>query len=130
MMKNLIKNKKILIARSLVIVSVVVIVIIFRRKDTGKESGDPVSGGGSSQLPEAAFPLKPYSQVGEYSAAKGSYGRQIAELQKRCNDKYGTDLAVDGKYGPATYEAFGKYMGVKLFLNGISEAQYGVYMKN
>lgn len=118
-MKELFKNKKIMITAAILIMVVAVIIIVRRNRkdkdsgsssDGGSSSGGSSSGGGSS-LPMASFPLTPYSQAGEYSAAKGSYGQQIANLQKICSQKFGHKLQVDGKYGPKSEETFLKCFG-------------------
>lgn len=123
-MKELFKNKKIMITAAILIMVVAVIIIVRRNrkdKDSGNSSdggsssdgfssGGSSSGGGSS-LPMASFPLTPYSQAGEYSAAKGSYGQQIANLQKICSQKFGHKLQVDGKFGPKSEVAFMQCFG-------------------
>ena len=125
-LKSILKNKK-AIAIAVVVVIIIVVVVVRKRKnkDEGK-SGNTSSNsvGGTSSFPTATFPLRPYSQVGEYSAAKGSYGNQIAKLQSLCNSKYGKNLTVDGKWGPKTDEVFKSVLGTALSFGEISEAQY------
>lgn len=109
-MKKLLKNKNFLMVVVTVLL-IAVVVIVVRRKKKAKESdsaGGGVSekGGVLSSMPVASFPLTPYSQAGEYSAEAGSYGQQIAVLQEICNEKFGKNLDVDGKYGPKSESAF------------------------
>lgn len=127
------KNKKIIIILGLSLVALFAF-LYFRKRNKDAEEGvqNSVASGSaaesSSGLPVATFPLRPQSQVGEYSAAKGSYGQQIAELQKLCNKKYGAGLDIDGKWGPKTDEVFRSRLGTLLFPGGISEAQYKVFL--
>lgn len=127
-MKDILKNKKMMLAVAALVVIAIIILVVRKRKDSGKESDGAVPGSVKSSLPVATFPLRPQSQVGEYSAAKGSYGQQIAELQKLCNKKYGAGLDIDGKWGPKTDEVFRSRLGTLLFPGGISEAQYKVFL--
>lgn len=117
-MKNK-KNKKVMMAFLAILVLAAVITVVIRRKDKDDDSDGGSAGGyeggssgdtegGSVSLPSAMFPLTPYSKAGEYSAIKGSYGQQIANLQKICNSKFGDNLSVDGKFGPNSEKAFAK----------------------
>lgn len=110
-MEKIIKNKKIMIALAIVIV--IVTVVIVRRKRKSEDTG---SAGTSSQnsLPVASFPLQPNSVAGEYSAAKGSYGQQIALLQEICVAQ-GAKLIVDGYYGPKSEAVFQQNFGKTSF---------------
>ena len=109
------KNRKIMIAVALIVMIVAVMIIVKRRKNKDDDSSDGGSSGGSSSggssLPVASFPLTPYSLAGEYSAAKGSYGQQIANLQKICSLKFGCKLQGDGKFGPKSEAAFMQCFG-------------------
>lgn len=112
-LKMILKNKK-AIAISVVVVIIIVVVVVRKRKNKGKgQEGNTASksGGGNSNFPTATFPLTPYSQAGEYSTEKGSYGQQIANLQMICNTKFGKNLTVDGKFGPASENAFRECFG-------------------
>lgn len=135
-MKEIFKNKKIMMASAAAVVIVIIIIAGIRKKraeeadmkisgGNGASGGDP--SGSSSQLPKASFPLTPYSMAGEYSAVKGSYGQQIANLQKICNAKFGKSLAVDGKFGPKSEDAFRACFGY-LFNMPYDEAVYNGFM--
>ncbi|MBQ8761351.1 MAG: hypothetical protein IJZ06_08030 [Bacteroidales bacterium] len=131
-MKELIKNKKVMMALLAILVLVAVIIVVRRRKNKDDDSDGGSAGGsssGSGSLPLATFPLRPYSQAGEYSADKGSYGQQIANLQKICSQKFGYKLQVDGKWGDKSTEAFHKCLGTILFSDNISEQQYNLFIK-
>lgn len=109
-MDKILKNKKIMIAIIVLIVLAIALYFVIKKRNNDDEEGGNSSSGdgsasGSASLPVASFPLQPYSHVGEYSAAKGSYGQQIAELQTICSKK-GHKLQIDGKYGPKSEEAF------------------------
>lgn len=95
-----------MILLAIMLVLAVAFVIARRRK---KETGN-ADGGAASQLPMAKFPLQPYSVTGEYSAAKGSYGQQIANLQKLCITQ-GSKLNADGYYGPKSEAIFKQIFG-------------------
>lgn len=113
-MEKIIKNKKIMIALAAIII-VIATIIIVRRKRKSEETDS--SGAGSSpqsSLPVASYPLQPNSVAGEYSAAKGSYGQQIAELQKICVSQ-GAKLTVDGYYGPKSEAVFQQNFGKTSF---------------
>ncbi|MBR4155558.1 MAG: hypothetical protein IKU01_02485 [Bacteroidales bacterium] len=101
-MKTIIKNKKIMIALATIVILIVTAFIVRRRKNGSEEYG--------SSLPEASFPLQPYSVTGEYSAAKGSYGQQIATLQELCITQ-GAKLNADGYYGPKSEAVFQQIFG-------------------
>lgn len=123
-MKEILKNKKVIITLT-VIALILAVVVFIRRKRKADEVHTSVADGtassvASAQMPVASFPLTPYSRAGEYSAGAGSYGQQIASLQQKCNDKYGAGLDVDGKLGPKTEAAFNSCFGSAL----ISEADY------
>lgn len=111
-LKNILKNKKIMAAIVAVIAIAAVFVFVRKRKNESEETAAEAASQpkGSFGLPVASFPLTPYSQTGAYSAAKGSYGQQIANLQKICNNKFGENLTVDGKFGPKSEEAFAKHI--------------------
>lgn len=105
-MEKIIKNRKTMILLAIVLVMIVAFVIV-RRSKKKKEKGNDSA---ASQLPMAKFPLQPYSVAGEYSAAAGSYGRQIANLQKICISK-GAKLTADGMYGPKTDAVLKQFFG-------------------
>lgn len=131
-MKNLLKNKKIMTAFAVLVVIAVIFVVVRRRKKT-EESDSSDSNGATPNsvivsLPVASFPLRPYSQSGEYTAEAGTYGQQIANLQMICNKKFGYKLSVDGKWGDKTTEAFHKCLGTLLFSDNISEQQYNLFI--
>lgn len=111
-MKDILKNKKMIIAFA-VLALILTVVFFIRRKRKAEEADKAIAGGGSSAtssgvatLPATSFPLTPYSIAKEYTASAGSYGQQIANLQKICNDKFGKGLDVDGKFGPKSEAAF------------------------
>lgn len=119
-MEYFLKNKKFIIAAVSVLALVLVAVFFIRKKKNDEASSSFPTGALTTEHPNASFPLTPYSKAGEYSAASGSYGQQIANLQQKCNDKYGAGLDVDGKLGPKTEAAFNSCFGSAL----ISEADY------
>lgn len=119
-MKDILKNKKMIIAFA-VLALILTVVFFIRRKRKAEEADETISQE-SSSLPTATFPLQPYSIAGEYSAAKGSYGMQIVDLQTKLNTK-GAGLDVDGKYGPKTEAAVKTYLDIE---GGISQEQYAV----
>lgn len=129
--KELLKNKKIMAALAVLVVIVVIFAVARRRKKAEKSDGavsvggTPVSGGA---LPVASYPLTSYAQAGTYSPSAGSYGQQIADLQKICSQKFGYKLQVDGKWGDKTTEAFHKCLGTLLFSDNISEQQYNLFI--
>ncbi len=131
-MKEILKNKKLMIALAVLVVIVVIFVVVRRRKKAEKSDGavsvggTPVTGGA---LPVASYPLTSYAQAGTYSPSAGSYGQQIANLQKICSQKYGYKLQVDGKWGDKSTEAFHKCLGTLLFSDQISEQQYNLFIK-
>lgn len=104
---------------SVAALALVLAVVFFIRRKKAEETDNAILQGGSS-LPTATFPLQPYSVAGEYSASKGSYGAQIAEIQTKLNT-LGAGLDVDGKYGPKTEAAVKTYLGIE---GGISQEQY------
>jgi|GEM_PF-5112382 len=128
-MKELIKNKKVMMAFAVLVAIAAFVVIRKRRKDAEDsdivvtETSDSVS---IEKLPSASFPLRPKSSG--FSTSTGSYGRQIAELQKLCNEKYGTNLTVDGKFGPKTEKAFEDKFPIFLFPGEISLNNYNTLM--
>lgn len=113
------------------VVLVIVVVVIIRRRRTP----EPVEPGGSakpSANSDAKFPLQPYGLVNEYSTGKGSMGSQIKTLQMiyNANNKSGTPLDVDGKYGSKTLGAFLGFFYDMIASNGtISESQYNEILK-
>lgn len=109
-MEQIIKNKKIMIALAAIII-VIATIIIVRKKRKSEETD---SSGAQSSLPVASYPLQPNSVAREYSAAKGSYGQQIAELQKICVSQ-GAKLTVDGYYGPKSEAVFQQNFGKTIF---------------
>lgn len=131
-MNKLLKNKKLLITLAVVAVAVVVFIIIRRRRnaaigeDLGSGSGSGSSVNTIALMPEAVFPLKPGSAVKGYSAAAGSYGKQIVEMQKLCNayDPTGTQLKLDGKYGTKTLAALRSCYDFIPADGSISQAMY------
>ena len=127
-------NNKTLAALLAALVFVVVAVVFFiRRKKKAEEADNVIAGGGSSTtsgvatFPTASFPLTPYSMAKEYTASAGSYGQQIANLQKICNERFGEKLVVDGKLGPLSEAAFQKCFGYPI-LFPYSEAVYNGLM--
>lgn len=115
------KNKKFIIAAVSVLALVLAALFFIRKKKNDEASSSFPTGALTTEHPNASFPLTPYSKAGEYSTAAGSYGQQIANLQQKCNDKYGAGLDVDGKYGPKTEAAVKTYLGIE---GGISQEQY------
>lgn len=133
-MKEILKNKKLMIALAVLVVIVVIFVVVRRRKKA-EESDKSITGGGSSSgtgnatLPVASFPLTPYSMAGEYTAEAGSYGQQIANLQKICNKKFNKSLTVDGKFGPKTENAFRSAFGYPFEIPYSEEVYNGFIMQ-
>lgn len=114
---------------AVMVLVIVAVVFIIRKKKKDVDQADQVITGSSDTatgLPSASFPLRPRS--GNYTASSGSYGKQIAELQKMCNEKYGTSLTVDGKFGPKTEKAFEEKFPVLLFPGEISLEHYNILM--
>ena len=128
-MKELIKNKKVMMAFAVLVMVIAFVIIRKRRKDAEDsdivvtETSDSIS---IEKLPSASFPLRPKSSG--FSTSTGSYGKQIAELQKMCNEKYGTNLVVDGKFGPNTEKAFEEKFPTLLFPGEISQNHYNTLM--
>lgn len=127
-------NNKTLAALLAALVFVVVAVVFFiRRKKKAEEADNAIAGGGSSTtsgvatFPTASFPLTPYSMAKEYTTSAGSYGQQIANLQKICNERFDEKLVVDGKLGPKSEAAFLKCFGYPI-LFPYSEAVYNGLM--
>ena len=130
-------NNKTLAALLAALVFVVVAVVFFiRRKKKAEEADNAIAGGGSSTtsstsgvatFPTASFPLTPYSMAKEYTASAGSYGQQIVNLQRICNERFGEKLVVDGKLGPLSEAAFQKCFGYPI-LFPYSEAVYNGLM--
>ena len=84
------------------------------------------------QCPDAKYPLTPYTLAGEYSKEKGSMGSQIKTLQMiyNANNKSGSPLDVDGKYGPKSLGAFLGFYYDMIATNGqITQAQYEQILK-
>lgn len=114
--------KKKLVILIITVIALAAMVYFLKKKQKGSEGSEDINSSNPSgqspvaQLPQASFPLTPYSHVKVYSAAKGSYGQQIANLQKICNDKFGKKLAVDGKFGPQTEAAFHTCFGLILVM--------------
>lgn len=137
-MKVNVMNKKMsLIIVSIISIIAVVVFLYFRkRKQKGSEGSEDIYSANPSgqspvaQLPQASFPLTPYSHVKVYSAAKGSYGQQIANLQKICNDKFGKNLAVDGKFGPKSESAFLTCFGSPLVMPYSEEVYNGLMLQH
>lgn len=133
-MKEILKNKKIIAALAVLVV-IVVIYVVARRRKKAEESDKSITGGGSSSgtgnatLPVASFPLTPYSMAGEYTAEAGSYGQQIANLQKICNKKFNKSLTVDGKFGPKTENAFRSAFGYPFEIPYREEVYNGFIMQ-
>lgn len=117
------------------LVVIVVIFVVARRRKKAEESDKSITGGGSSSgtgnatLPVASFPLTPYSMAGEYTAESGSYGQQIANLQKICNKKFNKSLTVDGKFGPKTENAFRSAFGYPFEIPYSEEVYNGFIMQ-
>ena len=112
-----------------VVLLIVVVVIIRRRKRQilyyNPETGEDIVDSADNK---ATFPLTPRSLAGAYSNKKGSMGSQIKTLQRFYNEnnKSGTPLDVDGKYGPKSLGAFLGFFGDEISSNGvITEAQFG-----
>lgn len=130
-MKEILKNKKLMIALAVLVVIVVIFVVVRRRKkaEESDKSGGSSSGTGNATLPVASFPLTPYSMAGEYTAEAGSYGQQIANLQKICNKKFNKSLTVDGKFGPKTENAFRSAFGYPFEIPYSEEVYNGFIMQ-
>lgn len=133
-MKEILKNKKIIITLA-VIALILAVVVFIRRKRKADEVHTSVadgtaSSGASAQMPVASFPLTPYSRAGEYSAGAGSYGQQIANLQKICNGKFGKALVVDGKFGPKSEAAFLTCFGSPLVMPYSEEVYNGLMLQH
>lgn len=113
-----------------VLVAVIAFVIIRKRRKDSEDNDIVVIGTSDSvsieKLPSASFPLRPKSSG--FSTSTGSYGKQIADLQKLCNEKYGTNLTVDGKFGPKTEKAFEDKFPIFLFPGEISLNNYNTLM--
>lgn len=128
---NFLKKNWLWVAAAVVVIA---IVIIIRRR---KRQVDPVFPGGDenptvASNSEAMFPLQPYALVNEYSPAKGSMGSQIKTLQMiyNANNKSGSPLDVDGKYGPKSLGAFKGFFYDMISSNGtIQKAQYEEILK-
>lgn len=114
------------------IVLIVVVRIVIRRRNAENEEENQNTAGSGSSSPDAKFPLQPYTLVNEYSTDKGSMGSQIKTLQMiyNANNKSGSPLDVDGKYGPKTLGAFLGFYYDMIASNGtISEGQYEQILK-
>lgn len=122
-----------LITLIITVIALAAMVYFLKKKQKGSEGSEDINSSNPSgespvaQLPQASFPLTPYSSVKVYSTAKGSYGQQIANLQKICNDKFGKNLTVDGKFGPESEAAFRTCFGF-ILLMPYDEAVYNGLM--
>ena len=124
------KNKKFIIAAVSVMALVLAVLFFIRKKKNDEASSSFPTGALTTEHPNASFPLTPYSKAGEYSTAAGSYGQQIANLQKICNDKFGKNLAVDGKLGPKTEAAFNSCFGSPLVMPYSEEVYNGLMLQH
>lgn len=143
--KEILTNKKVIIFVA-ALVLILAVVLFVRRRKRAEENDKAVAGGGetktsggssvwipsknTSGLPEASFPLTPYSMAGEYSANAGSYGEQIAKLQKICNKKWNKNLTVDGKFGPKSEAAFLSCFGYPLAMPYSEEVYNGLIFQH
>lgn len=127
-MKEFLKDSKF----TLILLAVLTAVFFLDKKNKKKETGNKVTenkdsvfiGGGliKVEIP-AQYPLRPYSQVGEYSQKSGSRGPQIHTLTIICDKLYGTKflenpleiLARSNDYTPEKEAAFLKYFGKTVF---------------
>lgn len=113
------KRKHIYIGAGILISGTIAYLIINNQMNKAKigrindvlDGNNPPSktGGGkttSPDLPDAKFPLK-----------VGSYGKQVQDVQKALNAKYGTNLVTDGKFGEGTVEALCKHYYTLCFSN-------------
>ena len=142
--KEILTNKKVIIFVAALVLILAVVLFVRRRKraeenDKAVAGGETKTSGGSSVwipskntsgLPEASFPLTPYSMAKEYSANAGSYGEQIAKLQKICNKKWNKNLTVDGKFGPKSEAAFLSCFGYPLAMPYSEEVYNGLILKH
>lgn len=125
-----------LIILIITVIALAAMVYFLKKKQKGSEGSEDINSSNPSgqspvaQLPQASFPLTPYRHVNVYSAAKGSYGQQIASLQKICNGKFGKDLAVDGKFGPKSEAAFLKCFGSPLAMPYSEEVYNGLMLQH
>ena len=122
-----------LITLIITVIALAAMVYFLKKKQKGSEdinSSNPSGQSPVTQLPQASFPLTPYSSVKVYSAAKGSYGQQIANLQKICNDKFGKNLTVDGKFGPESEAAFRTCFGFILLMPYSEEVYNGLMLQH
>lgn len=134
-MKEILKNKKVIIALSILVLITLIVVIIRRNKKSEETSGSDAvkktpADASKPEHPLASFPLTPYSRAGEYSTGAGSYGQQIANLQKICNGKFGKDLVVDGKFGPKSEAAFLTCFGAPLQMPYSEEVYNGLMLQH
>ena len=142
--KEILTNKKVIIFVAALVLILAVVLFVRRRKraeenDKAVAGGETKTSGGSSVwipskntsgLPEASFPLTPYSMAKEYSANTGSYGEQIAKLQKICNKKWNKNLTVDGKFGPKSEAAFLSCFGYPLAMPYSEEVYNGLILQH
>ena len=142
--KEILTNKKVVISVAALVLILAVVLFVRRRKraeenDKAVAGGETKTSGGSSVwipskntsgLPEASFPLTPYSMAKEYSANAGSYGEQIAKLQKICNKKWNKNLTVDGKFGPKSEAAFLSCFGYPLAMPYSKEVYNGLILQH
>lgn len=142
--KEILTNKKVIIFVTALVLILAVVLFVRRRKraeenDKAVAGGETKTSGGSSVwipskntsgLPEASFPLTPYSMAKEYSANTGSYGEQIAKLQKICNKKWNKNLTVDGKFGPKSEAAFLSCFGYPLAMPYSEEVYNGLILQH
>lgn len=128
-MKEFLKDNKF----TLILLTVLTAIFFFNKKKEKKtgsnkngnkaiEKKDSIFTGGVKEIP-AEYPLRPYSQVGEYSHKLGSRGPQILVLTNICDKLYGTKflentfekLGRASDYTPEKEAAFLKYFGKTVF---------------
>lgn len=93
----------------IIVIIAFLLIVISRKKKNGNDNG--AGEDSSAWMPDAAFPLTPYSMAGEYSTVKGSYGKQIRNLQMIASRRFGCKLQADGKFGDKSEAAFRKCFG-------------------
>ena len=107
--KKFISCKPCLIATSVIIGGVIIYLIVNKNAKKkmimqinevldGKVSETDLKPEQIAALPNLKFPLK-----------LGAYGKQVADIQRAMNVKYGLSLKIDGKLGQDTLEALCKY---------------------
>lgn len=118
------KSKKtwIIIVAAVLVIVAVVLIIRTNRKKKNEEETKKIADSTSTRLPEASWPLKP--RTSGYSTENGSYGWQIKLLQKSLNDINGSELTLDGKFGPLTKLAVNAAFPGQISDDEISQAEF------